>query len=90
MTAFENRRLIFEGVHRSFKFAALSFEKHGRTESFPATFKLRSLADPARPIRLETELIRQLSPDSLSILEVESALDVGILQKLVQHLGSAA
>ncbi|MHC5761287.1 Eco57I restriction-modification methylase domain-containing protein [Nostoc sp.] len=35
---FENRKTIFEGVHRSFKFAILTFEKEGKTEKFPAAF----------------------------------------------------
>ena len=33
---FENKRAIFEGVHRSFKFVVLTFERGGRTERFPA------------------------------------------------------
>ena len=35
---FENRREIFEGVHRSFKFVVLTFEKGGQTSRFPAAF----------------------------------------------------
>ncbi|MDJ1172801.1 hypothetical protein PMG25_01700 [Roseofilum sp. BLCC_M114] len=35
---FENRKEIFEGVHRSFKFVVLSFEKGGKTQSFPTRF----------------------------------------------------
>ena len=35
---FENRKEIFEGVHRSFKFVVLSFTKGGHTEAFPAAF----------------------------------------------------
>jgi hypothetical protein len=35
---FENRKEIFEGVHRSFKFVVLTFQKGGCTEQFPAAF----------------------------------------------------
>ena len=35
---FENRKAIFEGVHKSFKFVVLTFEKGGQTERFPAAF----------------------------------------------------
>ena len=35
---FENRQEIFEGVHRSFKFIVLTFQKAGKTRSFPAAF----------------------------------------------------
>ena len=35
---FENRKAIFEGVDSRFKFVVLTFEKGGRTESFPAAF----------------------------------------------------
>ena len=36
--AFENRKEIFEGVHRSFKFVVLSYEKGSSTSSFPAAY----------------------------------------------------
>ncbi|MFM6083220.1 MAG: hypothetical protein ACKPCI_32655, partial [Dolichospermum sp.] len=35
---FENKKAIFEGVHKSFKFVVLTFENGNKTLSFPARF----------------------------------------------------
>ena len=86
---FENRKLIFEGVHRSFKFVVLTFEKGGSTTSFPVRFmrhEVTELANFPAPddIRLDVELIRKLSPDSLSIMEFKQPIDIAIAQKMLQ------
>jgi len=86
---FENRRSIFEGVHRSFKFVILTFEKGGSTTSFPVRFmrhEVTELANFPTPedIRLDVELIRKLSPDSLSIMEFKQPIDMAIAQKMLQ------
>lgn len=83
---FENRKEIFEGVHRSYKFLLLSFEKGGLTTAFPAAF-MRLDADELQDfpqegaINISVELIRRLSPGSLSITEFKSHLDVQIAEK---------
>jgi hypothetical protein len=83
----ENRREVFEGVHRSYKFVILSFEKGGVTTEFPAAFMrldVKELVDfPSRDgLRLSVDLIRKLSPDSLSVVEFQQELDVRIAQKM--------
>ncbi|MBX7215087.1 MAG: hypothetical protein K1X39_13830, partial [Thermoflexales bacterium] len=86
---FENRKAVFEGVHRGIKFVVLSFEKGGRTETFPAAFMRHEVADligfprlGALPISVD--LVRRLSPDSLSVMEFKSELDVAIAQKMLR------
>lgn len=84
---FENRKIIFENVHRSFKFVALTFEKAGETTEFPAAFMRHEIAELAdfpdrTDIRLKVDLIRRLSPDSLSVLEFQNEIDVNIAQKM--------
>ncbi|WP_448560440.1 Eco57I restriction-modification methylase domain-containing protein [Trichothermofontia sp.] len=83
---FENRRSIFEGVDSRFKFVVLTFEKGGSTASFPVRFmrhEVTELANFPAPddIRLDVELIRKLSPDSLSIMEFKQPIDIAIAKK---------
>ena len=84
---FENRKEIFENVHRSFKFVVLSFEKLGKTDTFPAAFMRH---DPAEldhfpndeSVNLSVDLIKKLSPDSLSIMEFKDEIDIQIAEKI--------
>jgi hypothetical protein len=87
---FENRKEIFEGVHRSFKFIILTFEKGGKTESFPTRFMRHDVSELGNfptpdDIRLDIPLIRKLSPDSLSIMEFKGDIDVQIAKKMLYH-----
>jgi Alw26I/Eco31I/Esp3I family type II restriction m6 adenine DNA methyltransferase len=93
---FENRKEIFEGVHRSFKFVVLSFEKGGNTENFPAAFMRHDVAELERfpqesAINISVALIQRLSPDSLSVTEFKSEKDIIIAEKLLNSplLGEA-
>lgn len=86
---FENRREVFEGVHRSFKFVILTFEKGGKTQAFPVRFMRHDAAELATfpapdDIVLDVELIRKLSPDSLSVMEFKQPIDIAIAQKMAQ------
>lgn len=86
---FENRKEIFEGVHRSFKFVVLSFEKGGNTQTFPARFMRHEVKELSNfpnssDIELNVNLIRRLSPDSLSIMEFKSTIDVKIAEKMAK------
>jgi hypothetical protein len=117
---FENRKEIFEGVHRSFKFVVLTFEKSvtprlqiagernasaapddllapetreaaggGGTIRFPAAFMRHDVAELERfpaegALVLEVELIKRLSPDSHSVMEFKSAMDVAIAHQLLK------
>ena len=85
---FENRQAIFEGVHRSFKFIVLSFEKGGRTDSFPAAFMRHQVEElesfPDGTVDIAIELVRRSSPSSLSVTEFKSDLDVQITEKMLK------
>jgi len=84
---FENRKEIFENVHRSFKFVVLTFEGSGHTTDFPVAFmrhdvrELASFHEQAN-LRLNAELIRKLSPSSLSFMEFRTAEDLRIVERL--------
>jgi len=86
---FENRKEIFEGVHRSFKFVVLTVEKGGSTVGFPAAFMRHDVQELQRfpesgSLPISVELVRRLSPDSLSIMEFKSDLDVQIAEKMLR------
>ena len=87
---FENSKAIFEGVHRSFKFVVLTYEKGGQTEQFPAAFMRHDVAELDRfprdgALEMSVELVRRLSPDSLSVMEFKSEIDVEIAQKMLKY-----
>jgi Putative DNA-binding domain len=90
-----NERYIFEGVEHRQKFCILAFEKAGTTESFRAAFRINTreaiardkldefLNSPKEHLHLSTDLIRRLSPDSLSIMEFKNEMDVRIAEKML-------
>ncbi|WP_235620319.1 Eco57I restriction-modification methylase domain-containing protein [Prochlorothrix hollandica] len=91
-----NEKFIFEGVHHSFKFALLAFEKGKQTEAFNAVFRINPreavranelgsfLYDTRQQLQLPVSLVRQLSPDSLSVMEFKKPIDITIAQKMLQ------
>ncbi|MGH8547417.1 MAG: Eco57I restriction-modification methylase domain-containing protein [Methylococcales bacterium] len=86
---FENRKEIFEGVDSRFKFVVITFEKGGRTERFPAMFMRHDVAElsgfPGEiGLPLSVELIRRLSPDSHSVMEFKSEMDIRIAEKMLK------
>lgn len=117
---FENRKEIFEGVHRSFKFVVLTFEKSaiprlqqagegnasappddllapqvieqaggGGTQQFLAAFMRLDVEELARfpdegAIQMSVALIKRLSPDSHSMMEFKSELDIAIVEKMLR------
>ncbi len=87
---FENRKEIFEGVDCRFKFAVLTFEKGGNTKEFPAAFMRHDVADLTRfphegALTIKVDLVKRLSPDSLSVMEFKSEKDVRIAEKMLAH-----
>lgn len=87
---FENNKEIFEGVHRSFKFVVLTFVKGGRTKTFPTAFMRHEVAELERfpkegALQLTVELIRKLSPDSLSLMEFKTGTDAHIAEKFLKY-----
>jgi hypothetical protein len=109
---FENRKEVFEGVHRSFKFVVLTFEKTaaprlqaigernasaapddllapvGGTTRFPAAFMRHDVAELDRfpadgALWLDVNLIKRLAPNSHSMMEFKSEMDLAIANKLL-------
>ncbi|MDH6098014.1 putative DNA binding domain-containing protein [Anabaenopsis sp. FSS-46] len=86
---FENRKEIFEGVHRSFKFVVLTFEKGGITQEFPAAFMRHDVQEltifPGNDsLKITVDLVRKLSPDSLSVMEFKKEVDINIAEKMLK------
>ncbi len=84
---FENRKMIFENVDSRFKFVVLTFQRGMKTEQFPAAFMRHDVEElqtfPQRgSIKMSVDLVRKLSPDSLSIPEFKSETDLAIASKL--------
>jgi hypothetical protein len=91
-----NERYIFEGVEHRLKFCILVFERSGSTESFRAAFRINPREAVARDkldaflnsgkehLLLRTDLIRRLSPDSLSIMEFKNDVDIRIAEKMLR------
>lgn len=86
---FENRKSIFEGVDSRFKFVVLTFEKGSTTSCFPAAFMRHDVADLTHfpqtgSMPISVDLVRRLSPDSLSVIEFQSEIDVRIVEKMLR------
>ena len=86
---FENRKIIFEGVDSRFKFIVLSFEKGGTTQEFPAAFMRHDVEELElfpnhEDLLINIELVRRLSPDSLSVMEFRCERDITIANKMFQ------
>lgn len=87
---FENRKEIFEAVHRSFKFVVLSFEKGLTTSSFPAAFMRHEVSEldsfpKYGSINIKVDDIKQISPDTFSVPEINSPLEYSINLKISKN-----
>jgi hypothetical protein len=85
----ENRKEIFEGVHRSFKIVVFTFEKDGTTTEFSSAFMRLDVQELQRfpsqdSLRMSVDMLRKLSPDSLSVMEFKNELDVRIAEKMLK------
>jgi hypothetical protein len=90
-----NEKFIFEGVHHAFKFCLLTFEKGSSTSIFDACFRINPreairpneleefLGDKTNRVKISTELVRQLSPDSISVMEFRGEQDIAIAEKML-------
>ncbi len=86
---FENRKEIFENVHRSFKFVVLSFEKGSNSSKFPSSFMRLDVEELQNfpqygSINISVDLIKKLSPDSFSIIEFKTEQEVKIAESIAQ------
>jgi Alw26I/Eco31I/Esp3I family type II restriction m6 adenine DNA methyltransferase len=85
----ENRKEVFEGVHRSFKIVVLSFEKGKVTTEFPSAFMRLDVQELERfpskdSLEINVDMVRRLSPDSLSVMEVKNEIDIRIAEKMLK------
>jgi hypothetical protein len=82
---FENREGIFE-IHRSYKFNPVIIQKGRETRAIHTAFMRRKLEDWVHAERHCTdysrERVTQFSPRSNAILEIQSARDLEILEKI--------
>ena len=96
LVSFSNERFVFQEVHHSVRFCLLSFEYGGDTDAFNAVFRInpREAVGPAEldsflhsainRIRISISLVRKLSPDSHSVREFRSDLDMLVAEKMVK------
>jgi len=87
---FENRKEIFEGVHRSFKFVVLSFEKGGSTIKFPTSFMRHDVEELVHfpqygSVNISVDLIKRLSPNSFSIIEFKNEQEISISEAVSNY-----
>jgi hypothetical protein len=85
----ENREAIFEGVDSRFKIVVLSFEKGGVTTEFPSAFMRLDVQELERfpnqdSLPISVDMVRRLSPDSLSVMEFKNEVDVRIAEKMLK------
>jgi hypothetical protein len=85
----ENRKEIFEGVHRSFKIVVLTFVKGSTTTEFPSAFMRHDVQELQRfpsddSLQISVDMVRQLSPDSLSVMEFKNEVDIRIAEKMLK------
>ena len=86
----ENRKEVFEGVHRSYKFVILTFERGSHTTKFPCAFMRVDVEELLRfpnegSLWISVDLIRKSSPDSLSVLELKNEGELRFLSKVSVH-----
>ena len=87
--SFINKKGIFEGIHKQFKFCILIFVKGNSTNRFLASFDIENVTDIStlnhKSFDFDMSLIKLSSPKSLSIIECKNRTDLSILKKLYQN-----
>jgi len=86
--SFENRgHAIFSDVHASYKFVLLTFQKGGKTSSFPCAFFLHDEEALKKaienPTSLSVDFVKSSSPISWSVTEIKSGKDFAIVEKML-------
>jgi hypothetical protein len=88
MFEFENRKGIFQDVHRSYKFVLLVSDKSEPTDSFPAAFYLHDIeslqekVEKEKFIEMSVSFVKSASPESLSIPEARSSEELQLLKRI--------
>ncbi|WP_428266021.1 Eco57I restriction-modification methylase domain-containing protein [Haliangium sp.] len=94
---FQNERFVFAGIHHSFKMAVLHLRKRARSEEVATRFRLGpgdsptaqeiedDVADSGAYLRVPRRRIERFSPSTRALLEVRSARDLAVLEKLYER-----
>jgi hypothetical protein len=87
---FENRKTIFEEVDSRFKFVVLTFVKGSITTEFPSAFMRHDVQELQRfpsdgSLQINIDMVRQLSPDSLSVMEFKNSIEYSVANKVTSH-----
>jgi hypothetical protein len=89
-----NEKFLFESVHHAFKIVILTYLRGGKTDRFQAAFRINPreavraselysiFHECDLQIQLNVDLIKKLSPGSLSIMEFKGPLDIQIAKKM--------
>ena len=87
--SFINKKGIFDGIHRQFKFCLIVFARGGSTDKFLASFYLEdaSVLQNHKQIAYDYDVkhIQTMSPNSLSFLECKNEMEFTILKKLYKY-----
>lgn len=90
-----NERFLFEEVDHRVKFCILVFGKGGTTTQFQAAFRINPreavaaeqldvfLRNDKQHVTLTPELVRRLSPSTVSVMEFRGPVDVAIAEKMM-------
>lgn len=86
---FENRKTIFEEVDSRFKFVVITFVKGSMTTEFASAFMRHDVQELQRfpsddSLQISVDMVRQLSPDSLSVMEFKNKVDIRIAEKMLK------
>ncbi|NTW04114.1 MAG: ATP-binding protein, partial [Oscillochloris sp.] len=91
-----NERFLFEGVDHRFKYVFMTFEKGGQTDAFAAAFRINPreavgpmeidafLNSTGQHLTMNLDVVRHLSPETLSVMEFRSPADTVIAQQMLQ------
>lgn len=85
---FENARGVWFGsIHKSTKFCLYVARKQPATTAFRAAFQIRSVEELAqvlrgRHLRIPVSLVEEFSPESLSVMELQSQLDIDVVNTM--------
>jgi len=96
LVSLSNEKFIFDEVHHSFGIAFLSLTKGGKTECFRAAFRINPreaisadafesfVHDESNFVQFTREVVCATSPETLSVLEFRSDLDLFIVTKMLR------
>ncbi|RPF54425.1 Eco57I restriction-modification methylase domain-containing protein [Aquisalibacillus elongatus] len=87
VASFENRRGIFDNIHRSYKFQVVTFTKGYITKEFKGFFyqlHLDALHQSNKFMNIPIEVAKKLSPKYFAIPEFRDKTEVNLMKKLVQ------